>query len=108
MHGPIERQPAYTQLRCAGDSAVPDSGTSALYCPATRHADGLYVVEFIPLVRGEFTINVTVHAGPHGSRKLGNIPGSMAVRVDGRQVQELHLARPLRLHDRPLRVRRRL
>ena len=85
VHGPRPTA-AHAQLRCAGDTGLPDSGTTALHCKAVRHADGLYVVEFIPLVRGEFTINVTVHAGPHGSRKLGNIPGSMAVRVDAAPV----------------------
>ena len=85
VHGP-RHAPAHTQLRCAGVTGLPDAGTAALHCRAEQHADGLYVVEFTPLVRGEFTINVTVHAGPYGARKLGNLPGSMVVHVDAAPV----------------------
>ena len=85
VHGP-RHAPAHTQLRCADQTGLPDSGTAALMCKAEQHADGLYVVEFTPLVRGEFVINVTVHAGPYGTRKLGNLPGSMVARVDAAPV----------------------
>ena len=82
VHGP-RATGAYSQVRCAGASAMPsDAGTAAVHCKAERQADGLYVVEFLPLVRGEFVINVTVHAGPYGQRKLGNLPGAMVVQVD--------------------------
>ena len=80
------RAAAYS-LRCAGASAVPnDDGTSALHCRAEQRADGLYVVEFVPLVRGEFVVNVSVYAGAYGSRKLGNLPGKMVVQVDAAPV----------------------
>jgi hypothetical protein len=81
VHGP-RATGAYSQVRCAGASAMPsDAGTAAVHCKAERQADGLYVVEFLPLVRGEFVINVTVHAGPYGQRKLGNLPGADCSRL---------------------------
>ena len=83
IHGP-RASSAYSQLRCApGTTAPNDAGTASLHCLAERRADGLYVVEFTPLVRGEFVVNTSVHAGPgYGAYKLGNLPGSMVVQVD--------------------------
>ena len=85
VHGPRPTA-AYNQLRCAGESGLPDAGTAALHCRGQQHADGLYVVEFVPLVRGEFVVNVSVHGGAYAQRKLGNLPGSMVVRVDAAPV----------------------
>ena len=86
VHGPRAAS-AYSQVRCADATAVPnDAGTAALHCRAERRADGLYVVEFVPLARGDYVVNVTVHAGAYGSRKLGNLPGAMVVQVDAAPV----------------------
>ena len=60
-----------------GETALADTGTNAVHCKAVQHGDGLYVVEFVPLVRGEFLVNVTARSGAFGGRKLGNLPGSV-------------------------------
>ena len=65
-----------------GETALADTGTNAVHCKAVQHGDGLYVVEFVPLVRGEFLVNVTARSGAFGGRKLGNLPGSVVVQVD--------------------------
>ena len=39
-------------------------------------------MQFVPLTRGDFVVNVSARTGPFASRKLGNVPGSLTVRVD--------------------------
>ena len=69
-----------------GATALADTGTNAVHCKAVQHGDGLYVVEFVPLVRGEFLVNVTARSSASGGKKLGNLPGSVVVQVDSAPV----------------------
>ena len=78
---------ASRQLHCGAGSMLPDTGTNALYCKAIEVDEGRYVIEFTPMYRGAYHVNVSVRAGGAlGGRKLGNLPGSITVQVDAQPV----------------------
>ena len=81
VHGP-RQGPASEQLQCAPGTELPDIGANALYCRAQPTGNGEYAVAFTPLIRGDFVVNVSARTGPFASRKLGNVPGSLSVRVE--------------------------
>ena len=85
IQGP-KQAAASAQLRCAGETALADTGTNAVHCKAVQRGDGLFVVEFVPAVRGAYLVNVTARVGSYGGKKLGNLPGSVVVQVDSAPV----------------------